>query len=305
VGLPGQPSAFSDHFRFQRRDFHPLIAFSDYRVRVPTVDKHARQRAAQLLLPLRQCVLAVSVLSDLDVVPSEAGVLLPGPAGMLVRWSEIEQAIGTFPADGAVARRRVETLLRLHRFVLELGQDAAEEFHSAARVLALPPGHADHPGPGWARETLRGNVLELGIGVQGLIGDLDRVVALSAAVLEPLGVTPADWWPALREHAERMGSLSATRLARDGVTGLIRPVGGCDVLALLSSRALRQYLAGSDGVGMRALAVPTRRRGWFDVRRVDPGFVRAAWSLTEESERGLPVPLLVTADAVSLPFALA
>jgi hypothetical protein len=41
-----------------------------------------------------------------------------------------------------------------------------------------------------------------------------------------------------------------------------------------------------------------RSRGWFDLARIDPAFVGAAWSATIEPERGLPVPLLVTADEV-------
>jgi hypothetical protein len=86
-----------------------------------------------------------------------------------------------------------------------------------------------------------------------------------------------------------MGALAAARLARDGVSGVIRPVGGCDVLALLSSRTLRRHLAAADGSGMRSVAVPTRRRGWFDITRVDPAFVRAAWSLTDEFA-GLTAP---------------
>lgn len=254
--------------------------------------------------PLRQCVLAVSVLSDLDVTPSERGVQLPGPAGATVDWTAIRDAVGTDDPSGPVARRRVELLLRLHRLVTDLGSTAAERFRSAARVVALPPGHADHPGAGWVRERLRGNALDLGIGVHGLLGEPDRTTPLPVSVLAALSGRPLDWWPDVREHAERMGALSATRLSRDGDTATIRPVGGCDVLALLSSRTLRRHLADSDGTGMRALAVPTRRRGWFDVRQVDPAFVRAAWSLTEDHERGLPVPLLITADDVALPFSL-
>jgi hypothetical protein len=255
--------------------------------------------------PLRQCVLAVSVLRDLDVVPSDSGVVLPGPRSALVEWTAIRDTVGAEDPGGPIARRRVENLLRLHGVASDLGATAAERFRSASRVVALPPGHAEHLGAGWVQEPLRGGALDLGIGVLGLIGELDRTTLVPPSVLRAIDVDGEDWWPGLREHAERMGSLSATRLTRDGDSGVVRPVGGCDVLALLSSRTLRRHLADGDGSGMRALAVPTRRRGWFDVSQIDPAFIRAAWSLTDEHERGMPVPVLVTADEVTLPFSLA
>lgn len=251
--------------------------------------------------PLRRCVLAVSVLCDLDVTPGDDGVRLAG-AG-LVSWDRIGAAVGTFSPSGPIARRRVEVLLRLHRIAGDLGPAATDRLQAVARVVALPAGHAEHPGPGWVRETLRGGALELGIGVHGILGDPDRAVPVPPSVLEALEVDGARWWPGLREHAERMGALSAARLSRDGSQGVVRPVGGCDVLALLSSRTLRRHLASGDGAGMRALAVPTRRRGWCDVRQIDPAFVRAAWSLTDDLDRGLPAPVLVTADEVTLPAA--
>lgn len=47
--------------------------------------------------------------------------------------------------------------------------------------------------------------------------------------------------------------------------------------------------------------MPNRTRGWFDLARVDPAYVALAWRLTDEQERGLPRPLLVTRDEVVLP----
>jgi hypothetical protein len=252
--------------------------------------------------PLRQCVLAVSVLRDLDVRPTDAGVLLPGRHAAVVEWTAIRDAVGAHDPSGPAALRRVENLLRLHRMVSDLGPAAADRFRSAARVMALPPGHTEHLGTAWVQEPLRGNALDLGIAVLGLVGEMGRTTPVAPSVLQAIDVDVKDWWPELREHAERMGSLSAARLTRDGETGLIRPVGGCDVLSLLSSRTLRRHLAQSDGSGLRALAVPTRRRGWFNVRQIDPAFVQAAWSLTEDYERGMPVPLLITTETVTLPF---
>jgi hypothetical protein len=274
-----------------------------------TVDQPG-QHTSHLSPPLRQCVLAVSVLSDVDVIPVDDGVRLPGLGGSngpsaVIDWDSIREAIGSYPPQSTVARARVESLLRLHRLVIDLGDDAAQHFHAASRVVALPPDHSEHPGARWVCETLRGDALELGIGVHGLLDLPDRTTPVPTSVLRAIGVTAQSWWPRLREHSERMGALSASRLARDGTTGLVRPVGGCDVLALLTSRTLRRHLADGDGAGMRALAVPTRLRGWYDVARIDPAFVRAAWSLTDDHDRGLPVPVLITADSVSLPFSLA
>jgi len=60
-----------------------------------------------------------------------------------------------------------------------------------------------------------------------------------------------------------MGELVSGRIERDG-RAVLRPVGGCDALTLLAAASLRENLAGGDGTGLRAVAVPTRRLGWFD-----------------------------------------
>ena len=49
------------------------------------------------------------------------------------------------------------------------------------------------------------------------------------------------------------------------------------------------------------MAVPVRDRGWFDLARIDPAYVRAAWSASEPLDRAFDTPLLVTADAVDAP----
>jgi hypothetical protein len=254
---------------------------------------------------LRQCVLAVSVLTDLDVTPSDPGVLLPGTPDALVEWSDIAAAVGGYDPSGPIARRRVENLLRLHALARDYGSSAANRFRAAFRLVALPRDHVEHLGAGWVQEPLRGDALDLGFAVLGLLGDADRTTPVPPSVLRALQIETRDCWSGLREHSERMGALSATRLVRDGQTGVIRPVGGCDVLALLSSRTLRRHLAESDGSGLRCLAAPTRRRGWFDISQIDPAFVQTAWSLTDEPDRGTKVPLLVTVDEVTLPFSLA
>jgi hypothetical protein len=97
-----------------------------------------------------------------------------------------------------------------------------------------------------------------------------------------------------------MGELARRRLRRDRATE-IRPVGGCDALTLLASRTLRTALAGADGTGLQTVAVPRRVRGWTDLRRVDPAFLASVWLLTDDTERGVDRPLLVTRDEVALP----
>lgn len=266
-------------------------------------------RSAAGPVALRQCVLAVSVLADVDVEPADGGVRLPGTPAVTVGWDEVAAAVAGHPPAGAVARRHVEELLRLHALVAELGVDAGERLRASARVVALPPGHADHPGTAWVQERLPGGSLDLGIGLGGMLGDTDRVVPLPAGVALAAGIASPGmrvdrWWPHLRRHLDRMGALSAARLGRDGpADGVIRPVGGCDVLSLLASPALRRHLATGDGSGLRAVAVPMRRRGWYDLARIDPAFVGAAWSATDELDRGMPRPLLVTADEVTMPGA--
>jgi hypothetical protein len=100
-----------------------------------------------------------------------------------------------------------------------------------------------------------------------------------------------------RDYLERMGAIAAQRLADNG---LLRPIGDCDVVTLLASRTLREALCAQDGTGMRAAAVPMRRRGWLDLSRIDPAFTAAAASATRPEERGFSRPLLLTADEVAL-----
>jgi hypothetical protein len=51
---------------------------------------------------------------------------------------------------------------------------------------------------------------------------------------------------------------------------------------------------------MRAIAVPMRTRGWFDLARIDPAFVGAAYSATEDADRGFARPVLVTEHEIGL-----
>jgi hypothetical protein len=198
------------------------------------------------------------------------------------------------------------TLLRLYRTMAGHGGHgghgggAMAVVRQGARALALPPGHALHPGPEWVLGRLRGGALDLGVGLMGLAEHADDVQPLPPSAACRLGLEPHEWWADLTDHVGRMGALTATRIARDG-RPLLRPVGGCDALTLLASAPLREQLATGDGTGLRAVAVPTRRRGWFDLAQIDPAYTAAAWSITDEPERGLAAPVLVTRHEVVLP----
>ncbi len=262
-------------------------------------------------LRLRRAVLAVSVLDDVDVTPTDDGVVIEGPRPARLGWDDVRLALGEVPE--ALAHRRLSRWLRLHAATSALGDDAASTLRGCARLLALPPDHADHPGAGWSLHRPMGGALECGIGLLGVLDDPDEVVPLPASLVRAAEVPVRVWWPGLVAHASSMGRLAVDRLRRDDlgrrhrVTGgtsstedqlVLRPVGGVDVPTLLATHLVRQHLAASDGSGMRAVAVPMRSRGWYDLARVDPAFVQAAWSATDELERGFRRPVLVTEDEV-------
>jgi hypothetical protein len=261
---------------------------------------------------LRRGVLAVSVLDDVDVLPQDAGVALPGTPAVLVTWAELDGTCGPHEPSSTAGRARIASLLRLRRRVADLGAGAGEALHDAAVALALPAGHALHPGPDWPTARIPGGALDLGVGLDPNFTGADGPVPLPPAVAAAAGADVHAWWPELAAHAETMGALSAARLVRDaglrprpgrsGPGSDLRGVGGCDVLTLLSSPSLRSALAGFDGSGLRAVAVPVRSRGWCDPSRVDPAYVAAVWELTSEPERGVATPLLVTRDEVTLPL---
>ena len=157
-----------------------------------------------------------------------------------------------------------------------------------------------------------GGALECGGGRVAMLDDDEDVTPLPICVAEATGIDLNALWPALRAHAESMGVLAANRLRRDlagtrrlagnatDLQAVVRPVGGLDVLSLLATSTVRSYLAGADGSGMCAIAVPMRSRGWYDLARIDPAYVQAAWSATDEVHRGVNRPLLVTTHEVVL-----
>jgi hypothetical protein len=169
----------------------------------------------------------------------------------------------------------------------------------AVRPVGVPVGSRLHPGLDWVRVRVLGDALDLGLGAVGIDpAEPDRVVVLPPPALEAAGVDAAAAWSAAERELERLGALAAERLRLDPRRQL-RPVGDCDVVTLLGSRALRSCLAQPAG-GMAALAVPMRRRGWTDLRLIDPAFAPAAAAATAPAERGFARPLLVTEHEVSV-----
>jgi len=190
----------------------------------------ARHDLPEDQLRLRRLVLAVSVLEDLDLEPRDAGVLLTGPR-VLVPWDVLEQTVGGHlgrvdDPDDATARYRVSALLRLRALVADLGSTAPVVLRQAARALALPHDHAVHPGPDWVQEQVLGGVLQCGVALLGLLDDPVQVLPLPPAVAEAVGVDPAEWWAAVREHAEGMGHLEGAWVAATQTKTLGRIIAG-------------------------------------------------------------------------------
>lgn len=248
---------------------------------------------------LRQAVLAVCVIDDVDLVPLHAGVLVDttrshGERGVLVGWDSVAAAVGQVEPLSDLGRGRVSRLLRLTRDLAPLPDVDLREL---LRPVGLPAEHALHPGLTWLREVPMGCALGLGLGLLGVEGEPDEVTLPPPGLLEALGVDVAVAWVRARGYLEDMGAIAATRLHRDPGAPL-RPMGDCDVITLLGSAVFRSALVAQDGVGVRAVAAPMRRRGWIDPDHVDAVFARAAAAATGDLERGFVRPVLVTVDGV-------
>jgi hypothetical protein len=241
---------------------------------------------------LRQCVLAVSVLQDLDLVPMDDGVIIG--SGRLVPWETIEAGLAGHDPEAPETRAALSSWLQA---LTSIAWRSPEDLAGRARPVGLPRDHALHPGAGWALATIPGSVLDLGVGLVGIGTDPDEVVVMRAGLLEACGHRPSDWWPACRRYLEEMGELAASRYQLNR-TQPIRPMGDCDVVTLIGSAAFRRALVGGDSTGMRAAAMPTRRRGWLDLSRIDPAFALVAATLADDHERGFDRPLLITAEEV-------
>lgn len=262
--------------------------------------RHRRERPAlsvRKATDLRQCVLAVCVLEDVDLAPTEGGVLLPGAGGtdVLVPWSLVDIAVGTYDPLSPEARDAVSRLLRLTR---ELNARGDTDLRDLLRPVGLPRGHVLHPGRAWVRARVNGGALHLGLGLLGVDGDPDAVTIPPRGLLDVLGVDRAAAWDRAWRYLEDMGAIAAQRMERDRPLAPIRPMGDCDALTLLGSAALRGALVEADGVGVRAVAAPMRSRAWVDPDHVDAVFVRTAAAATPREARGFDRPMLVTLEGV-------
>lgn len=248
------------------------------------------------LLSLRHATLAVSVLSDIDLLPADPGVLLTGSPQVLVTWTECRRALGGHAPDGAAGRARLTDWLQARRWCADAGRDAVA---SQLRPVGLPVDHVCHPGLDWVRERVLGDALDLGLGAVGLDPDEpDRVVLLPTSALDAMGLDAEAAWAQQRHRLEQLGTLAAERTLRDA-KGVLRTFGDCDALTLLGARSLRTALAAA-AHGMGAAVVPMRSRGWTRLTLIDPAFGPAAAAATSATERGFTRPLLLTADEVAL-----
>ena len=250
----------------------------------------------ECITALRRCTLAVSVIHEIDMIPTDEGIVLPGVPDIPVSFRQIGDAIGGADPADSVALDRLYRWLRARRAIADKSLD---ELAETIRPVALPVGHDLHPGPHWVQQPVLGGSLDLGIGFVGLLADLPELVFVTPpSVLAAAGIDPSPWWRGAMEYLENMGALATTRWRRDPRAPL-RPMGDCDVLTLLASRVLRGALC-ADAGGMRAVAVPVRNRGWLDLSRIDPAFALTAAAIADDESRGFPRPVLLTVDEVSM-----
>src|SRR4051812_38201818 len=121
---------------------------------------------------VRRCLLAVSVLHDLDLswddaVRSPAGDGLPdvrvdGPVPLLMTGTRLADLLGDDVPDDAASIERVARYLRMRRRVAEL---SPASLLVSLRAVGLPADHVLHPGTGWVRSTVPGGALSLGLGL--------------------------------------------------------------------------------------------------------------------------------------------
>ncbi len=246
---------------------------------------------------LRQAALAVAVLDDVDVSVQDDGVA--GPTGWRLSWSDVELALGPWAGRPShpVTRIRLGTLIRAVELYASGGAAALSR---SVWVHVEPRGSALHPGDDWVIERVGSGPVEAGWGLGDDCRPLPPTPTIRGALGEAVTAGHLDW-SLRRAEVDRLARLLIERLDRDVAEHrepVLRPMAGVDVATLLLSRRLRTWLATLDGTGLAALAVPTRSRGWVDLRRIDPAFVTAAWHATDTAYRGFATALLVTADDV-------
>src|SRR4051812_33531507 len=92
---------------------------------------------------LRRCVLAVSVVDDIDLRPRDAGVTLDGTPPVMIDWDEIRVAIGHSDPESEVARVRLSRWFTQRRWIANRPH---AELRELARPIGFPVGDERHPG---------------------------------------------------------------------------------------------------------------------------------------------------------------
>ena len=103
-------------------------------------------------LDLRRLALAVAVLDDVDIVPTDDGVLLTGDVPVEVSWLELRRALDGAEPESDLGRRRVGAFLHGRRIVARTHPDHLREL---ARPVGLPVDHPLHPGLDWTRSRIQ------------------------------------------------------------------------------------------------------------------------------------------------------
>lgn len=236
----------------------------------------------------------MAVLDGVDAKPTEAGVRPVREAGApVIPWSRVAEMLGADDPLDRAPRLRLTVLLLLHRAATVLGPAAPETFRDAARPLALPVGHPLHPGAGWVRERIPGGVLDLGIGVTGLVDGPD-VLPLPPSAAAAAGFDASAEWPRVRALGGEWSDVALTQLGGPvGPRLVLAGAGGVDALTVLALPGARERLAGP-------VAAPARDRAWLGLgrRASDEAYLRAVWMLTTAARRGVLEPLAVGPDGV-------
>ena len=263
---------------------------------MPPVSPVPPASPAAHLCALRQAVLAVTVLDDIDLELRDTGVRVPdAPGPLVVTWTDLAAAVGAAAFDLDEARSRVRRELAVR---VALAAVVAEESLAPSRLRLLGRPVGSEPDLGWAHTAVPGGAVSVGLGIR-LGGPGADVVPVPSRTLASSGlarVRPVPW-TVLEGHLEAMGTLAAAKLDRQPLA--LTPMGDSDVVTLLASAEFRRSLAQRCPTGMRAAVVASRRRGWLDPRRLDAAFSAVAYSLTDRADQAFERPLLVTADEVA------
>jgi hypothetical protein len=285
----------------------------------PSGTSPGRTRAA-----VRRCLLAVTVLHDLDLewddATSDPDDGLPelrvgNPDPVLVPAYRLRDALADRDLEDPSTVDHLARWLTLRRSLHHVPHALLVD---SVRVVGLPAEHVRHPGPDWICTVVPGGALTLGFGLLAdvapgvvpedlqtpaadLLGGAGSApvaaapspVPLPAGVLEDLGLDPAALWPAAMARLEELGRLAAARRRRRPRDPL-RPLAEADVVTLLASRRFRFELAAEAQTGLAGVVVPMLTRGWVSNSSLDSAFGPAAASATEPEQRGFPRPLLVT-----------